>query len=405
MARSDEELRMDQEEVLSALIKIEEDALPEQRQKLENLRELIKIANTANEARLQFFKLSSELMMITRDNCIELVNQQFLTSLGYKRHEAIGKNYEEFVYKPDLAKTRAVGVKFFQGTEIRNFENRWVKKSGELIHLSWTCTADVGAKVAYAAARDVTEMKRNERELAEKNIQLVLAAKFNSLGKVAAGIAHEIKNPLTIIFGNSLLIEDAVESQTTDSGKILRLAKAITKMSERIDHIINGLRTLARDASRDEKSFVSLSQVVADTLALCEAQATVNSISIYCEDIPETAKVLARQTELSQVLLNLVENAIDSLISAGSGEISVSLVETEQQMGLSITDNGGGIPKDIADHIFDPFFTTKAPGKGTGLGLSISRGIVESYAGSLEYKEIAGNTNFTFLLPKVQSGH
>lgn len=281
------------------------------------------------------------------------------------------------------------------------------------------------------------ELRRTNNELKQTQTQLLHAKKMASLGILTAGIAHEINNPINFIYsGINSLKQDIDEimpiikmCNKISNGNLeyldkLKELKADTELDEIIDtipqtiddikygaqrttEIIKGLRNFSRvDPSNKQATYIH--EGIESTLLLLKHKLAPNIeiIKDFDNNIP---KIFAFAGELNQVFMNLISNAIDAINSMQSGndgnEVKgkikiVTKLVSENQIHITITDNGHGIPQEIKDNIFDPFFTTKEIGQGTGLGLAITHGIIEKHNGKIRVQSKVGEgTKFTIQLP------
>lgn len=241
--------------------------------------------------------------------------------------------------------------------------------------------------------RDITDIKRAEDALKKHHEQLVISAKLSSLGEMAAGVAHEINNPLSIIYGLSSQTKRKHDAGTLDPEILGRNLATILTTTERIAKIVKGLRTFSRDATDDPMEIAAVSQIIEDTLELCREKFHIHSIDLRVDCDPSLF-ILCRPSQMSQVLMNLLGNAHDAIENDPEKWVEIRAVKNKSLLELSVKDSGKGILRDIVAKMMQPFFTTKETGKGTGLGLSISRGIVEAHNGQLYYDENCPNTRF-----------
>jgi len=226
-----------------------------------------------------------------------------------------------------------------------------------------------------------------------------------SLGELSAGVAHEINNPLAIILTERQILLDTLEqTKDLDEGFKKELVESLNQMDvqinrcKRITH--NLLRFSRRTRSVIEK--VDLNSFLEEVVELMEREARSSGIK-FLTDLDENLKpVLSDPSQLQQVFLNLITNAIDAHDGKPYGNIRITTrADDEHKKGLIVfADTGSGIPKEILGKIFDPFFTTKAVGKGTGLGLSICYSIMQRLGGSISVKSQVGQgTEFTLTVP------
>lgn len=245
-------------------------------------------------------------------------------------------------------------------------------------------------------------VEKRTQELAEAKSNMISASKMSALGEMAGGMAHEINTPLTIINLKVAQLEHAINALNIKDEKIDEGLKKIEDTVARIAKIIRGLRYFARDAKNDSFENVQVKSILDDTLYLCTERFRHNGIMLKTAPCPEDLYIECRGTEISQVILNLLNNSCDAIMDLPEKWIEIKIVKKNRILEIRITDSGGGIQPDVQEKIMQPFFTTKPVGKGTGLGLSISKGIIESHRGSLSIDETSMNTCFVITLPIQQ---
>lgn len=247
---------------------------------------------------------------------------------------------------------------------------------------------------------------RAEKEKQLMNEQIIETGKLASVGELAAGIAHEINNPVAIMVEEAGWIEDLLEEEEFQEGENLeefhRALRQINAQGKRCKSITHKLLSFARKT--DTKIIeADINELLEEIISLSEKRAKYSSVTItknFEENIP---KVKLSQTEMQQVFLNLINNALDAMEKSG-GTIDISSEQTEEDIIIKVSDTGMGIPEANLTRIFDPFFTTKKVGKGTGLGLSICYGIIKRMGGDIMVHSIVGSgTTFTINFPKNKS--
>jgi len=246
--------------------------------------------------------------------------------------------------------------------------------------------------------RDISQQARTENEKSNLKVQLQHSDRLASIGTLAAGVAHEINNPLAIIKGNLFFLKKSADATT------LPILDMQEKAVDRIAKIVNALRTYARPAS-NTLEVVNIHQTTLETLTLLAPLFKKQKIvfdTIFNSVRPLTKANLGR---LQQVLMNLLTNARDALETKdGPRNILIETADVEGGIELAISDDGPGIEPAVIDHIFDPFFTTKPVGKGTGLGLSICQSIVKDFNGTIRVFSTLGiGTQFSILLPALSA--
>lgn len=237
-------------------------------------------------------------------------------------------------------------------------------------------------------------------QIAQREQLLVEAAKMSSLGQMAGGIAHEINNPLTIISLYATKIIEMIQDGKLDVKKAEQYTDKIQETTQRIAKIIRGMRDFCGDGAKDPFQKINIKTLIEDTLSFCHDKKIRMGISFKYVQIDPDIEIECRPVQISQVLLNLLNNSCDALATANPKLIELEVREVGDHVQLQVVDTGCGIPAAAQDKIFDPFFTTKEVGQGIGLGLSISKGIVESHHGTLSFRSSSAGTAFKVLLPK-----
>jgi C4-dicarboxylate-specific signal transduction histidine kinase len=232
----------------------------------------------------------------------------------------------------------------------------------------------------------------------EVQAQKVMSSKMYTLGEMAASIAHELNNPMAVIQGVAWMTQASAQSGELLPDKISENMTKIIKMTERSSKIIKGVRIFARDGGDDPIEPIELNSIIEDTLELCKWRINQKGIQLIW-DSKDAALSSGKPVQISQVLLNLLNNATDAIEGSKDPWIKINLEEQNENWIVSVTDSGKGIPPEVVKKMMVPFFTTKASGKGTGLGLSISQKIMKDHNGKMWYEEDSSNTKFSFSLP------
>ena len=247
----------------------------------------------------------------------------------------------------------------------------------------------------------VNSIKGAEDKREEAIAESEHASKLASIGQLAAGVAHEINNPLAVINEKAGLMQDILEiaDDNPNKEKFLAQIAAIIESVKRCRTITHRLLGFARrmDVSKEA---VDLNDLIHEVLGFVEKEALYRNITLelYLKD--DVPAVMSDKGQLQQVFLNIINNAMDAVGRGGSVSISTN-AKNANTATVSVKDNGPGIPKEALKHIFEPFFTTKEKGKGTGLGLSISYGIVKRLGGAiLVESEVDKGTTFTIEIPR-----
>ena len=274
------------------------------------------------------------------------------------------------------------------------------RKTDEFTILTKIINEMVNSIVQYNKSQQ-TEIDIVKNELDIHKMKAINSAKLASLGEMAGGIAHEINNPLTIIDGNISIIK----KHLAKGGSVKEVEERINKVSQmvsRISAIVNGLKTFSRDGSSDPFEIKNFKKIVDDALSLCKEKFKSNGVSLELELPEEDCSIYCRSIQVSQILINIINNAYDALEGVENPKIKINVKNYQSNITISIKNNGPKIPDEIQEKILTPFFTTKEIGAGTGLGLSISLGIVKDHHGSLKLSSNDSYTEFLISLPKHQ---
>lgn len=246
--------------------------------------------------------------------------------------------------------------------------------------------------------QDETEHVTLQNQLEIERAKATHSAKLASLGEMSAGVAHEINNPLAIIAGNLSLLPKFKDTPEKFESKI----EAIKKSVNRIDKIVKGLKKFSRTSDGIVRREENLQSIVGEALLLTESNAKKNNVEIILQ-VPSDAKIICDPVEIEQVLINLVNNAIDAVASEFDKWVQITCVDDGSKVILQVIDSGPGISDDIEVKLFQPFFTTKSVGHGTGLGLSIVKGILDQHKATIMLNKSVSNTCFEIQFPKDQT--
>jgi PAS domain S-box-containing protein len=268
--------------------------------------------------------------------------------------------------------------------KLRGYNVNILHKNGEKIPIN------LNASIIYENDREVAtigffhdlrEELRMRDELAKTQAQLIQAEKMSSVGKLAAGVAHQLNNPLG---GITLFTKLVMEEYNLEEGAKEDLSRVL-KDAERCRDIIRELLEFSRQ-TRDLKQPLNINNKITRTLFLLENQAIFQNITVEKDLQSSLPLVMADSQQLNHMLMNIILNAVQAMEEKGRLTVKSYLVAENDKVRIEITDTGPGIPEDIVSHIFEPFFTTKEEGEGTGLGLSLAYSIVENHGGNIGVK-------------------
>ena len=343
----------------------------------------------------EFFELSLDHICVAGfDGYWKRLNPSWSRTLGFSSEELMACPLIEFVHPDDREATLAARDRLKDGEPLRTLTNRYRCKDGTYRWFEWRSVSSVSRQLVYAIARDVTAEREAQRVLQEAREsqermqrQLILADRMASVGTLAAGIAHEINNPLSYVLTNlEMVIEDleridpALAPSLVDCAVMVREAR---HGAERIRKIVRGLKTFSR-AGDERRTVIDVIQVLEVSI-----QMTFNEIrhrARIVKDYGPVPFVEADDSRLGQVFINLLVNAAQAFGEGSPQRNEIRVVTGTDAAGhafVEVADTGPGIPPDTIDKIFDPFFTTKPIGVGTGLGLSICHNIVTGLGGQI----------------------
>ncbi|NUO08395.1 MAG: GAF domain-containing protein [Candidatus Brocadia sp.] len=336
----------------------------------------------------------------TENNVVEF-NRGAEEILGYAQNETVGKPLSQYFTNPGHCAFLLEKVK--QEGKISNHETQFVTKQQKTIDISLTLSQlkDSSGNMigTVGISKDITEFKRTQA-------QLVQAGKLAGIGQLAAGIAHEINNPLSGVLGYAKRLMNKAGDEELKKipafESFPREIKLIVDSALRCKKIIDGLLKFSR-TSETMSMDVNVNEVIKESLILFGNQLSSQNIELNKVLDPRIPTIRANHTQIQQVFTDIIINAIQAMQQGGrltiiTRNINSSAVEIE------FTDTGEGITKENLSKIFEPFFTTREPGKGTGLGLYMIYRILQDHHGRIDVKSEAGKgATFTITLPCKQS--
>jgi two-component system, NtrC family, sensor kinase len=257
---------------------------------------------------------------------------------------------------------------------------------------------------AFLSTRSMMQqLIRVDREKAVSEDMVIQSSKMAALGKMAAGIAHEINNPLAVIGEKAGWIKDLLaDEDLSKSENFKEFEDAVKRIEHHVERAKKVTHRLLGFARRMEPILeqVDINKTLNETVDFLENESRFRNIDIQVDPQTSLPTIMSDSSQLQQVFLNIINNAIDAIGKGGEIRIRTSHLSTNNEIMIEIADNGPGIPKENLGKIFDPFFTTKEVGKGTGLGLSIVYSIIEKLGGRiLVASEEGKGTTFTIYLP------
>jgi len=356
----------------------------------------------------KLFEQSNDAILIHNLNGqITEVNNRACEMLGYSRAQLLTMQVSSLHPKECLSDSAKALHNLGENHSAR-FESLFKKVDGSIINVEISSrVVNIEEGVIQSIVRDITGRKKAQRELEdayqklkETQEQLIQSAKMAAMGQLAAGISHELNQPLTGIKG----FAQAAFMDLKESDPLRADLSKIIEQADRMDRIIKNVRFFARK-SEFKMEELDINQPIEDSLMLLSQQLKVHNIRVakhFAENLP---KIKGDQNQLQQIFLNLITNAKDAignLNNPDGGEllIKTSLSEDKKNIEVVFQDTGCGISEENLSNVFNPFFTTKSPGGGIGLGLAIVYRIVENHQGKIEFESQEGKgTTFKITLP------
>ncbi|SFM36867.1 two-component system, sporulation sensor kinase A [Gracilibacillus orientalis] len=312
---------------------------------------------------------------------IEYISESVRRVLGFSKAQLIGKSVFRYIMRDDQKYVR----KFFDinhsGEQkfyihIRNQIGRFIVFETILQVIYWN-----GEKKILSLSKDISDKKQAEE-------MLIRSEKMSIAGQLAAGIAHEIRNPLTSLKGFVQLLQGGINSKD-------EYYKIMMDEIDKINTITSELLFISKPMT-DEKNDENINKMLHDVLTLLKTQANLFDIDLVLEADDEDCMVYCDRSQIKQVFINLIKNAIEEMTDGGM--IHVLIKNNTEECIIAIKDQGPGIPKHLIHKLKEPFFTTKK--NGTGLGLMISNQIIDNHSGKLEIESENGQgSTFSIYLP------
>lgn len=342
------------------------------------------------------------IVVVDIDGRVMIFNEGAERILGYTAEEVVGIPIASSrIYTPEVAREimrRMRSDEYGPPGKITSLRLTLTRKDGGEVPVSFSAAIikkddrEIGSVGIFS---DLRERLRIRRELEEAKIQLMQAEKIASVGRLAAGVAHEINNPLSGI----LLYADLLMNDLADNPQWSSDLKEIVDQTLRCKQIVTRLLEFSRQSVGQRVPF-DINTTIDRSVELLARQALFRDVEFVIDlqaDIPE---MTGDPGQLQQVFTNLIINAGSALNGKGKIIITSRFDPDCEEVSLEFADTGPGISPEVMDKVFEPFFTTKRPGEGTGLGLSVAYGIIQQHGGTIEVKNYhAGGALFTIILP------
>ena len=354
---------------------------------------VIKLAEEALEEserrfRTLFETAQDSIFIKDRDLKYTLVNPSMERFLGLPASKIIGMTDEEIYGREVGARIKEEDLHILEGESIEKERALTLNGISTTLHLIKVPMRDKNNNIigVYGIGRDVTEKRNLESQL--QHVQ-----KMQAIGQLAAGVAHEINNPLTTILTSSMLIQEDLSADDPNYQEL----EMIVNETLRCRKIVTGLLDFARESKPVMKDY-NINDIVEKSILLTRKQGDFKNIALkhnLSQDIP---RICLDNDKIQQALINLALNAIEATDSGGKVTFTTRFLMEDDMIEIVVSDTGKGIPREDLDHLFEPFFTSKEG--GTGLGLSITHGIIQQHAGVIDVQSHQGKgTTFTIKLP------
>ncbi|OUR96540.1 hypothetical protein A9Q84_09330 [Halobacteriovorax marinus] len=350
---------------------------------------------------LSRFINSSQLPILIWDNDGTII-QLNESAKNFLDLEKVGENIVQDSLLNESYSFKQLLNKLEVNNEIFN-EEIIFKNKKEWKYSLWTINKDKHEEIYFAQCFDNSEKVKAQVEIELERAKSIHNQKLAALGEVASSIAHEVNNPMGVISLSLSILEDEFHflkiTNAKKSEKIERCLNNIDDSVTRTSSIISNLLDFSRESSKDKQDNKKLKILIDKTLIFIESKIKKQKVRILIEDMDSELNVFIKETQFSQVLINLLNNSIDALENCSVKKITITNRSENGYCYLGILDSGTGIPSSMVEKIFTPFFTTKEKGKGTGLGLSISKSIMKEMKGDLILKESEQGAHFIIKLP------
>ncbi|MCD6306405.1 MAG: PAS domain S-box protein [Deltaproteobacteria bacterium] len=341
------------------------------------------------------------IVVVNTKGDVLIFNEGMENLTGYKAKEIMEHGHLSSFYDIDVAKENMRKMRSDQHGPVGKLNPTSMSvttKNGEEIPVTLTASIitidnkEIGSVGIFTDMREVLKMRK---DLEDAHLQLVQSEKIASVGRMAAGVAHEINNPLA----GALIYAELLKERLSDDPDLLSDIQEVINQTLRCKRIVAELLEFSRQSIGQTSSF-SLDHIIERCLNLLVNQALFHDIRVVTDLEPDLPEMVGDIGQLQQVFTNLFINAADAMEGKGVLKITAAYQAEASRFVIRVSDTGPGIPAGLRDKIFDIFFTTKPVGKGTGLGLAITRNIIQLHGGTIDIEcPPSGGTTFVIELP------
>lgn len=352
------------------------------------------LLQSRNTLRAMFDSIPTSIYIIDTRYRIVAINASRSERAGEKPSFLVGQVCYEALYgRTQPCQGCRVSETFLSGRNTTRTDRQWIDNDQvadwEITTYAILNETDIPVQVIINE-QDVTVEKRLETNL-------IQSEKLAAVGQLAAGVAHEINNPLSAVIANAQLLRRDLPQDAADA---LESVELIETAGLRASQVVRNLLGFARK-EQYEFMMIDLNETILNALSLVKHELVTRNVDVATELADNIPMIKASRDHLQSVWINMILNALDSM-DKKEGAISIASTYKNKEFRVAISDNGSGIPADKVSRIFEPFFTTKAPGRGTGLGLSVCHRIVKQHGGYIQVDSLVGSgTKFTIIIPET----
>jgi two-component system sensor kinase FixL len=364
-----------------------------------------------DELRLTFQNAPTAIITFDMQGQFLSVNESACELFGYTEQELRGVSYKEITHEEDAAQSDQLLQQCARGDlKTYTYETRYVHKDSHVIHgrvhNATVCGPDGRPSILVAQVEDLTRRRKAEQEAREHRERLAHVDRVSLLGEMAAGIAHEINQPLTAISNYADAARRRVLADSADPAKLLKSLEKVSEQAHRAGEVIRRLRALVKKGT-SQRDDANVNDLLRDSVNLAAVDARIHDVNIEVDFYPGKLKVFVDHIQIQQVILNLLRNAVDATESDPGQDRTVratTAIVDNELVEVSVEDRGVGVTDAEGEKLFSPFFTTKKA--GMGMGLSISHSIINAHGGHLWFtRNTERGTTFHFTLPIEPGEH
>ena len=359
---------------------------------LRDITERKRMEEALRESEEKFRRLVEDMndgYCVLQGSRVVFANARSAEMFGYTHDEVIGKTVKELLPPEIVSELSKMSAKRQRGEIVpQQYEISLVGKDGTMrpVELGTRVIDYTGKPALSVVIRDISERKRAQEDRQRMEQQLQLAGRLAAVGELAAGVAHELNNPLAAVQAFAQLLNDRDDLDETVRSDV----ETIYREAQRASKITSNMLFFARRHA-PEKRLISINEVIEKALELHAYRMKVNNIDLVMELDPDLPMTMADFHQMQQVFVNIINNAEQAMTEAhGKGRLCIKTQKAGKMIQIAFTDDGLGISAENLKRLFDPFFTTKGVGKGTGLGLSICYGLVQEHGGRMSARSKPG---------------